>query len=83
MRKQKWRNFTEAREFVRALKLSSMDGYRKYCKSGKKPKDIPTGPNIAYKKEWIRFGDWLVMGLLHTSIKHGDHLRMQNILQFY
>jgi len=53
MRKQKWRNFTEAREFVRALKLSSMDGYRKYCKSGKKPKDIPTGPNIAYKKENI------------------------------
>jgi hypothetical protein len=64
MRKQTWRNFTEAREFVRALKLSSMDGYRKYCKSGKKPKDIPTGPNIAYKKEWISFGDWLGNGVV-------------------
>ena len=51
MRKQKWRNFTEAREFVHALKLSSMDGYRKYCKSGNRPDDIPFAPWHTYK-EW-------------------------------
>ena len=69
MKKQTWRNFKEAREFVHTLKLNSMDEYRKYCKSGNKPKDIPTGPNMAYKKEWISFGDWLGNGVVAYKYK--------------
>lgn len=55
-----WRNFEEARAFVHTLNLKGQNDWRGYCKSGNKPENIPTNPNLAYKTEgWIGFGDWL------------------------
>ena len=53
MRGIKYRSFEAARKFVHSLKLKSMNEYRKYCKSGKKPEDIPSVPNTVYKDEEI------------------------------
>jgi hypothetical protein len=55
-----WRAFQEAREFVRGLNLKSQAEWVRYCKSGKKPHDIPTNPNVVYRQAgWRCYRDWL------------------------
>jgi len=54
----RFRKFSEAREFVRSLKLYGNPGWNEYKKSGKKPKDIPSHPEKVYKDEWKGWVDW-------------------------
>ena len=42
---RQYRSFKEARAFVRGLGLKSEAEWRDYCKSGKKPDDIPANPD--------------------------------------
>ena len=49
---KKYRSFKEARKFVHSLKLKSNKKWRVYCRSGKRPVDVPTNPDKIYKKEW-------------------------------
>jgi superfamily II DNA or RNA helicase len=54
------RSFRKARAFVRELGLNSRDEWLEYCKSGKKPRDIPTAPQNVYVDDgWVGYGDWL------------------------
>jgi hypothetical protein len=46
-----FRPFAESREFVRSLGLKTGKEWQEYCKSGKKPDDIPAHPWDVYK-EW-------------------------------
>jgi len=55
-------DFKPARKHVHRLRLKSQNEWRKYCKSGKKPQDIPTNPARTYKKQWRGWGDWLGTG---------------------
>ena len=65
------RPFTDARIFVQKLELKSSRNWKEYCKSGKKPDNIPSNPNATYKKEWKGFGDWLGTGNIgHTGIQY-------------
>ena len=48
---KQFRPFKEAREFVRELGLKNYKEWNDYCKSGKKPDDIPAHPWDVYK-EW-------------------------------
>jgi hypothetical protein len=65
-----YRSFERARALARGLKLKSYQEWREYCKSGKRPADIPTNPNIVYSDAgWIGWGDWLGTG------RTADHLR--------
>src|SRR5262249_13391205 len=58
-----WRNFEEARAFVQNLGLKSEKQWRAYCRSGKKPNDIPAKPNRTYAESgWNSMGDWLGTG---------------------
>ena len=58
-----WRPFKKARAFVRGLRLKSGADWFDYCKSGKKPKDIPTSPQTTYANDgWDGWGDWLGTG---------------------
>lgn len=55
-----WRPFKKARIFVRSLGLKSKGEYETYRQSGKKPMDIPSTPELVYKKRgWDGWGDWL------------------------
>jgi len=54
----KRRSFTAARKFVHSLKLKNQKEWKEYCKSGKKPEDIPSNPWRTYKKEWKSMMDW-------------------------
>jgi hypothetical protein len=56
---RKYRSFREAREFARSLGIKNRKEWWNWCKSGKKPKGIPSNPDRAYKNEWISWPDWL------------------------
>jgi hypothetical protein len=62
---KKFRSFKDARKFAQSLKLRSQTEWNKYCKGElngkpKKPSNIPSSPNQAYKGEgWISMPDWL------------------------
>ena len=45
-----WRKFEDARALARKLGLKSASEWRDYCKSGKKPADIPANPYTIYAK---------------------------------
>ena len=57
-----YRDFQEARRFARTLGFSNTRQWQAYCKSGKKPIDIPSKPHIVkiYKHRWINWVDWLI-----------------------
>jgi hypothetical protein len=61
--KVNWRNFEDARTFVQSLGLKSETEWRKYCRSGQKPDDIPAAPDRTYAESgWVDWGDWLGTG---------------------
>jgi superfamily II DNA or RNA helicase len=52
--------FKQARAFVRRLHLEKVDEWYEFCRSGKKPENIPAAPNNTYKDlGWIGIRDWL------------------------
>jgi hypothetical protein len=61
-RQRIYRPFHEAREFIHSLHLKGGTDWSKYCKSGNKPKDIPSAPDRIYKNHWKGWGDWLGSG---------------------
>ena len=52
-------SFVKVRKFVHSLNLKSQNEWYAYCKSGKKPENIPSTPNRIYKDEWVSWGDFL------------------------
>jgi hypothetical protein len=59
---RQYMRFTDAKKYVAKQGIKTTKEWRKFCKSGKKPTDIPTGPSRVYKKEWQGWGDWLGTG---------------------
>ena len=57
--KKQFRDFEEAREFIRSLGLKSNAEWRMYWKSHSKPDYIPAAPERTYKNEWKGWGDFL------------------------
>ncbi len=57
---RKFMIFVEARSFARSLNLKNVDEWKSYCRSGKRPQNIPAAPYKTYKNDgWMGFGDWL------------------------
>jgi hypothetical protein len=56
--------FKDAKNFVRQLNLKSGKEWMQYCKSGKKPHNIPYNAKKVYKKNWKGIGDWLGTGTI-------------------
>ncbi len=55
-----WQRFDDARLFVRSLGFKSETEWRAYCRSNKKPVDIPYAPQMVYANAgWTGWGDWL------------------------
>ena len=71
---RKYRNFKKARAFARRLGLKSQADWREYCRSRKKPDDIPAKPDNTYAKEgWAGISDWL--GYAYRMSRRGDSMR--------
>ena len=65
-----FRNFHDARKFVRSLKLKNGDEWRVFSKSEKFPSDIPANPLTVYKnKGWKGMGDWLGTGRIACHLR--------------
>jgi superfamily II DNA or RNA helicase len=77
----KFRPFENARAFARTLKLKNQKEWQLYCKSGKKPSDIPQKPERTYKnKGWISYGDWL--GSFTVAAQLRDYMSFENARAF-
>ena len=50
----KWRPYEEARAYIRSLGIKDKEEWQEYCRSGKKPYDIPSTPDRIYNPEWRR-----------------------------
>ncbi len=58
-----FKEFIEARKYAHALGLKTKEEWVAYCKTNKKPNDIPSNPYITYKKDgWINWADWVGNG---------------------
>ena len=70
LRSRQYRSFDQARAFVRGLKLKSRFEWDAYCKSGKKPHDIPANPRAVYEEQgWAGTGDWLGTGTVAPGLR--------------
>ena len=61
--------FEKAREYVRKLGLKNQVEWYAYCKSNKRPDNIPSHPQNPYEKEWVSWGDWLGTNRVSNSNK--------------
>jgi Post-segregation antitoxin CcdA/Phage-integrase repeat unit len=66
---KEYQPFELAREFTQKLGLKSAGEWNTYCKSRKKPQDIPFNPNKVYRQRWISWGDWLGTGRIANANK--------------
>lgn len=77
-----YRNFSEAREFVHKLKFQKVEDWTNYCKSGKKPMDIPSVPSRPYKNQgWVNWADWLGKESFQGNSKKLSYLEAKKIVQ--
>jgi len=57
--KRTFRGFVEARSFVQQQALDTKGEWWEYCKSGRKPEDIPSRPDLIYLDDWFTWRDWI------------------------
>ena len=72
-RSTKFRSFSDARKYVRSLKIRSEIEWTKYCKERKIPLDIPTSPRTTYRNDWQGFGNWL--GTFRTKTRNARNFK--------
>ncbi|HNL55681.1 MAG TPA: hypothetical protein PKI36_14815, partial [Turneriella sp.] len=56
---RKFKKFSLAKVFVQKLGLRSNIEWREFCKTGKRPVDIPSNPEKAYPHQWRGWPDFL------------------------
>lgn len=59
VRRTKFLSFEEAREYARSLNIFSIQSWEKFSQSNKRPANIPSQPDVHYKKEWQGWKNWL------------------------
>lgn len=52
-------SFAKSKQYIYNLKIKNYKEWLLYCKSGKKPNEIPTKASSTYKSSWIDWYDWL------------------------
>jgi hypothetical protein len=66
--------YEKARAYVHKLNLKGGKEWGDYCKSEKKPQDIPNRPSHVYKnKGWNGMGDWLGTGNIAATVKSKNY----------
>ena len=76
-----WMDFEEARRYVRTLNIKNSNDWYLFRKSGNKPKNIPSNPNIIYLNlGWKNFGDWF--GTDNTQVSNKKFLDFEEARNF-
>jgi hypothetical protein len=77
-RTREYRSFVKARAFAHTLELETRSGWRAYCKSGRKPEDIPARPDNTYAEQgWAGWIDWLGCGDTRKDLLNAKDLRVE------
>ena len=58
-RKKEFLSYVEAKGFMKDIDVNTSTGWKRYCKSGKRPSNIPSQPKQYYKDEWTNWKDFL------------------------
>ena len=58
-RKKKWMEFAEAQAHVQEVGIQSSTEFREWSKAGKRPFNLPSAPDVRYKKEWVSWYHFL------------------------
>ena len=86
--KKIYRDFDLAKAYIQALNFKTLDEFKQWSKSGKRPPDIPSRPDQVYGRtgQWTDWGDFLGTGNISNSKKEwrdyrlaGDYVRSQGI----
>ena len=56
---RKWKTFKEAKKFAKKLQLPSVNQWKQYWRTNKKPYDVPMYPDRVYSKYWNGWADFL------------------------
>lgn len=54
--------FNHAKNFIRSINIKTHKQWREFCKQ--KNNNIPSNPNVVYKKDWIDWNDWFGVYIL-------------------
>ena len=67
-KKKKFLSYEECKKFVEPLKIKNIREWNVFSSSGKRPKNVPSNPQLAYKDNgWISYGDFLGTGVIADS----------------
>jgi hypothetical protein len=62
--------FSEAQKYVQAQKINSLKQWQEFCKSGKRPSNIPSAPESAYKNSgWVSWPHFLGTKTVATRLR--------------
>ena len=61
-RNNNWMSYKEAKEFIRALRITSTVQFNKWSRSKNRPFNFPSSPYSVYKKEWQGWRSFLGSG---------------------
>lgn len=69
----KFLSYEDARLFVQNIepRITNCKEWDKYCKSGKRPKNIPHSPQKIYKGKWIGWNYFFGVGLYRPDVEEG------------
>ena len=68
---RKFLPFKKALLHARSLNLQTMTAWHAWCKSGKRPANVPAAPDQAYKHDgWQGYGHWLGTGNVRVKKDH-------------
>ena len=73
--------FKKALLYARSLKLKGVKEWQAWCKSGKRPANVPSHPDKAYTQDgWQGLGHWLGTG--NVGVKHHQFLPFTKALLY-
>ena len=58
-RRRRWRTYEQSLVYAHSLGLKTVADWKKWCKDGKRPADIPAAPEQVYVDEWKGYTHWL------------------------
>lgn len=81
--KRSYRPYREARAFAHSLRFSNRQQWLDYCRSGKKPKDVPARPDIVYQKskEWFTWREFLGYNVAERIVSNVESNHIMFILK--
>ncbi|MDG1036912.1 MAG: DEAD/DEAH box helicase family protein [Crocinitomicaceae bacterium] len=81
MAKFNWLSYTEAKSYVHKLHLKSVNDWRTWAQSSKRPFNIPSQPNKVYENSgWVSWGVWT--GTFRKSNKTIKYLDYESSKKF-